>query len=161
MNYTHGEMLDLTGMSVKVDYDDGTDSTVLPADFANYGINANPAHGTVLSRTLHDGKPVAVSCGDFSQNTATLTIGKAGDNTGIQNNFSTASISLTALPNPTVGELKIEKAGQIIENEKIEVFNLNGKLVLLPNTNPFNVSALPEGIYVVRVNGETVKVVKK
>jgi len=74
---------------------------------------------------------------------------------------------LVAYPNPTQGELRINNyettfgASQLRGNEMIQVFNLNGKLVLQSNTNPFDMSALPDGMYIIKVNNETVRVTVK
>jgi len=43
---------------------------------------------------------------------------------------------------------------------KIQVFDLNGVLVMQPETNPFDMSILPQGMYFIRVNGKTAKVIK-
>jgi len=74
--------------------------------------------------------------------------------------------TLTAYPNPTSGQLIINNeqaafgASQLIIN-KIQVFDLNGKLVLQPTTNSFDISHLPNGTYMVKVNEEVIKIVKK
>ena len=73
--------------------------------------------------------------------------------------------SLTAFPNPTSGQLIINNeqttfgASQLTINN-IQVFDLNGKLVLQPTTNPFDMSRLPNGTYMIKVNNETIKIVK-
>ncbi len=70
--------------------------------------------------------------------------------------------SLVAYPNPTQGELTVSQGFTQSETlTEIQVFDLKGKLVLQPTENPFDMSALPKGVYLVKVNGETVKVVKK
>ena len=74
--------------------------------------------------------------------------------------------TLTAYPNPTRGQLIINNeqttfgASQLIIN-KIQVFDLNGKLILQPTTNSFDISHLPNGTYMVKVNEEVIKVVKR
>ena len=67
--------------------------------------------------------------------------------------------SLKAYPNPTHGLVTIDH--EQLSTGKVQVFDMYGKLVLLPVTNPFDMSALPNGMYVIKVNGETVKIVKK
>jgi len=75
--------------------------------------------------------------------------------------------TLMAYPNPTRGQLIINSSTSLTNlNEQliinsIQVFDLNGKLVLQPNTNSFDISHLPNGVYMVKVNGEVIKVVKK
>jgi len=69
-------------------------------------------------------------------------------------------------PNPTTGELKIKneklRMGDI---ENIEIFDADGRLVgAYPCDRPdttINISHLIEGIYFLKINGETIKVIKK
>ena len=70
------------------------------------------------------------------------------------------SATLIAYPNPTNGELRIENL-QIDDSQLIQVFDMNGALMLQTVENPFDVSALSNGVYLVKANGETMKVVKK
>ena len=76
--------------------------------------------------------------------------------------------ALTAYPNPTQGKVTIQQKGNLVspQNEssgkmKIQVFDVYGVLVLQPETNPFDMSALHDGLYFINVNGETTKVIKK
>ncbi len=74
--------------------------------------------------------------------------------------------SLSVYPNPTQGEVTVSQgiSQGFTSSEtltEIQVFDLKGKLVLQPTENPFDMSALPQGMYVIKVNGQTVKVVKK
>ena len=71
---------------------------------------------------------------------------------------------LTAYPNPTQGKVTILR-GDSAQPEssakpKIQVFDLNGVLVLQPETNPFDMSTLPQGMYFIKMNGKTAKVIK-
>ena len=43
---------------------------------------------------------------------------------------------------------------------KIQVYDVNGVLVMQSETNPFDMSVLPEGIYFIKVNGISVKIIK-
>jgi len=74
LTYTHGDALDLNGLVVTMVYDDGTEEDAAFGEFASKGITAAPAHGTALSRSTHNGQPVAVSCGGFSAWTENLTV---------------------------------------------------------------------------------------
>jgi len=80
-----------------------------------------------------------------------------------------------AYPNPTKGKvtlLGMNEAGSknelplgFVQNQssgklKIQVFNIYGVLVMQPETNPFDMRTLPEGLYFITVNGETAKVLK-
>jgi len=76
LKYTHGDALDLTGLSVILTHDDNTTEIVKFADFGDI-IYANPPNGETLSRTLHNGKPVKVSTGIHNAYTDVLTVNKA------------------------------------------------------------------------------------
>ncbi|KOS05913.1 hypothetical protein AM493_07615 [Flavobacterium akiainvivens] len=74
----------------------------------------------------------------------------------------------TIAPNPVADVLNISAADGSIDNVIISIYDLLGKEVLKTNTNiaaSYNVSALPSGIYVVKVQSPTassvVKVVKQ
>ena len=66
-------------------------------------------------------------------------------------------------PNPTTGELKIKN--EELGMGDIEIFDANGRLVgVYPCGRPvttINISHLVEGIYFLKINGETVKIIKK
>ena len=74
LTYTHNEHLDLTGLVVTLTYDDTTTEDVSAANFIGKNINANPAHGNILARAAHNGKPIAITYGNFSQNTNNLIV---------------------------------------------------------------------------------------
>jgi len=76
MTYTHGDTLNLAGLSVELTYDDNTTEIVELAGFGDI-ISANPADSDTLSRTIHNGKPVEVSIGIRHTDTAPLTVSKA------------------------------------------------------------------------------------
>ncbi|GBU28183.1 hypothetical protein R84B8_01741 [Treponema sp. R8-4-B8] len=75
--YTHGDTLDLSGLSVKLTLEDDTTEIVDLADFESKTISSDPADGDTLSHTAHDNKPVTVSIGGHHVNTADLTVNKA------------------------------------------------------------------------------------
>ena len=106
--YTHGDMLDLSGLSVKLTYDDYTTEDVALAGFTAKNISANPANGSTLSRTTHNNKPVKVSIDDHSVNTDNLTVNKAkGAPVGTPvaaGNASSLSITVTAVTEPGNGQ---------------------------------------------------------
>ena len=69
--------------------------------------------------------------------------------------------ALTAYPNPTKGKVTIQQnVNESSGKTTIQVFDINGSLVMQPETNPFDMSALPKGTYLIRMNGETAKVIK-
>jgi hypothetical protein len=71
--------------------------------------------------------------------------------------------SIKIYPNPTKGELRIENVELTIEN--IILFDVFGKELMKINSAQkeiaIDVSHLPTGIYFLRVNGESFKVVKE
>ena len=74
--YTHGDTLDLSGLSVTLTYDDDTSEIIALNNFGDI-ISANPANGTTLSHTAHDNQPVKVSTGRHDAYTDSLTVNKA------------------------------------------------------------------------------------
>ena len=89
----------------------------------------------------------------------TLDNGKKWRTCPIRLNLQQTS-SLMVYPNPTQGLLSISNDEQLFTG-KIQVFNVYGSLVLQPYTNPFDMSGLPEGVYVIKVDNETISVVVK
>jgi hypothetical protein len=76
LSYTHGDTLELTGLSVKLTYNDAAEETVSVDDFESKNISTNPADGSSLTAS-QSGDAVTVSCGSFSVNAGTLTVEKA------------------------------------------------------------------------------------
>jgi len=74
--YTHGDTLDLTGLSVKLIYDDDTSEIFALEHFGDI-ISENPANGSPLSHTAHNNQPVKVSAGRHNADTDKLTVNKA------------------------------------------------------------------------------------
>ncbi|MDR3266334.1 MAG: T9SS type A sorting domain-containing protein [Tannerella sp.] len=72
--------------------------------------------------------------------------------------------SINFYPNPVVnGELKIENSG-LKTGDIIQIYDINGKNIVncqLSIINSINVSALPSGIYFVKIGNKTEKFVKK
>ena len=73
-----------------------------------------------------------------------------------------------ATQNPTQGKVTVLSSAETgaMPNESsgkasIQVYDMNGAIVMQPETNPFDMSALPQGMYFIKVNGEAVKVIKK
>lgn len=88
LSYTTGQTLDLSGLSVTVQHNDGTSDTIA----WNEGkLTADPAAGTALTVTGHNGKSITIRYGGHSATTnpltvtkgtqATLTIEAVGDKT--------------------------------------------------------------------------------
>ena len=74
LSYTSGQKLDLSGLSVQVNYNDNTNEMIL---WESGKLTADPAQGTVLTVTGHSGKTVTISYGGKTAKTDALTVGKA------------------------------------------------------------------------------------
>ena len=61
MDYSFGETLDLSGWSSLTVHYEGTDDTKEVAWSADSGIIADPANGTALYASQHNGKPVTIT----------------------------------------------------------------------------------------------------
>ena len=73
--YTHGDLLDLTGLLVTLAYDDATTEDVAAADFTAKNITAHPAQGNDVVHSTHNGKPVTITYGELpSLSTGNLTV---------------------------------------------------------------------------------------
>ncbi len=64
---------------------------------------------------------------------------------------------LHAYPNPTTGELNIENA----KGAEVSLYNMNGILQLRTHESRINIETYPAGVYFLRTEAESVKVVKK
>lgn len=73
--YFVGDTLDLSGIEVKINYSNATDTTVGLSDFGAYGLSANPSGGTLLNAD-HNGTPVTVTLGStgLSATTSNLSV---------------------------------------------------------------------------------------
>lgn len=66
---------------------------------------------------------------------------------------------LNVYPNPTTGELKIEN-GKWKTGTKAGLFNLMGQKVFETTETEFSIGHLPAGVYLLKTNGQTAKIVK-
>ncbi|MDL2243130.1 T9SS type A sorting domain-containing protein, partial [Bacteroidales bacterium OttesenSCG-928-K03] len=83
--------------------------------------------------------------------------GAAGINDLIQNNEK-----LKIFPNPTSGQLTVV----IPENQQskfnyIQITDLQGRKVFQTNDTSFNIEHLPSGMYIIKVNNLSTKIVKE
>jgi len=88
-----------------------------------------------------------------------LSDGRKWRTCDIQHTLHSTS-SLKAYPNPTQGQVTLSN-DERLSTGKIQVFDIFGRLVMQPYTNPFDMSHLTEGVYVIKVDGETVRVIVK
>lgn len=73
---------------------------------------------------------------------------------GIADYISALGSTIELAPNPVVDVLNLRVPAEFGTVSKFEVYDLNGKMLLYTPTSTINVSALPAGTYIVKVNGE-------
>ncbi|MDR1543831.1 MAG: T9SS type A sorting domain-containing protein [Prevotellaceae bacterium] len=102
--------------------------------------------------------------GNISENGVSLTVSTTGGTTDLG---KISENSIVIYPNPVTTELQITNY-ELKENEKIEIFDVSGRGVVwamraLPirETQTINVSALPQGIYFIKIGTKTAKFIKK
>lgn len=74
LTYTHGDLLDLSGLVATLTYDDSTTENVLFSDFTTMGITTSPPNNTQLSHTANNNLPVTLSINSLTENTGVLTV---------------------------------------------------------------------------------------
>jgi len=75
LTYTHGEALNLTGLAVTLDYEDGSGVDFTFDEFASKNISINYAHDTALVHLTHNGEHLAITYGSFApQDAGTLIV---------------------------------------------------------------------------------------
>ena len=83
----------------------------------------------------------------------------------VENETGVAEIiaeKISVYPNPTGGTLKIESSD--LQVEKVEIYDITGKIVLTSNETTINISHFSAGTYFVKIktdNGELIKTVMK
>jgi len=145
-------------------YRDGTllASNISATSYTDKGFNTNQGH-TWSVRVLCEGggeSPLA-------------SVSKEGCKVGIKENVNN-TISVT--PNPTTGEFKVSGLkfnDRLLSEVEVEIYDMTGRPVgaycIRPNIPPsggteggcIDISHLPAGIYFLRIDGQTVKIVKK
>ena len=123
---------------------DGDDTTYALADIKRIDVNTT---GTSASMTvvLNDGTEEGI----FSK----LLFAK--DITSIE---GIGEVSVYVYPNPVSNTLNIQG---VDETASLSVFNLSGKCILLDKGTELDVTSLQQGTYILRVNNQYVKFIKK
>jgi len=76
-SYTHGDVLDLSGLAIKTTYDDGTTATRTIFEFLEYGGNINIAdHEEPITHAEHNGFALKASLNAFEVAIGTLSVAK-------------------------------------------------------------------------------------
>jgi len=139
----------------------------LDSTFGNAGIVVTPVgnHNTDLyyikcALALQtDGKIIAAGVSAFNNNYDFALVRYHNDNTLGINKIGNKNTEINIFPNPTTGKIYLSVNANII------LTDLLGKLLLeQKNTNQLDISALPSGIYILRVghsNQQTFKVIKE
>ena len=83
--------------------------------------------------------------------------------------FGTTSVSeintvgISVFPNPATDKIKIESPVSL-DNSAVEIYSISGKLVIKTSLNSkseINISNLPNGIYIIKINSKTVNFAKR
>ncbi len=74
LTYTAGQTLNLSGLVVTLDYNDGSTLDVDYEDFSFRNITANPTQGTAMAVATHHNQPVTLTCNGKSATTRNLTV---------------------------------------------------------------------------------------
>jgi len=101
LEYTHGEALNLTGLSIIFTYNDATTLTVPLAQFAANNVTTTPANNSTLSRSDHNNVPIIIIYNNSAIRASTnqLNITKAaGAAVASQNPSFVSGNSYTASP---------------------------------------------------------------
>ncbi len=77
LSYTHGDILNLTNVKVKLTYINNSEKTISFNDFAANNIVFNFPNGTVINRSMHNGRIIKVSCGDVYAESESLAVEQA------------------------------------------------------------------------------------
>jgi hypothetical protein len=89
-----------------------------------------------------------------AQNTYTVVVTRENGSS-----LSTIEVSTRVYPNPASDKVVIETAGKAIP--EIKLYDLQGKLLLQTQSKEINVSGLEAGAYLLKVNDQPVKLIKK
>ncbi|MFT5858037.1 MAG: PKD repeat protein [Flavobacteriaceae bacterium] len=138
--------------------------------FTNYSFDLSAYDGTVFNLTIEGSHKYNINFGSTNSGSATMI-----DNFTIDGVEDPSQVGLTELgasmirtyPNPTNGQLMIQSVNVITDQP--EVLSLNGQVLssqvnlVRTSTNAFkcDLSSLADGIYLINVGDEVVRVVRK
>lgn len=84
---------------------------------------------------------------------------------GVKENEITENSNFSINPNPSKSSINIIKQNELVNEDEIKIFDVNGKLVKKVNTKKtqvnINISDLSQGVYFVKIGSESKKFVKK
>ena len=124
---------------------DGNETTYLLADVQRIEVQANDVQGkmTILQK---DGNKV----GNYQKILFATSI-----STSLEEN---KELQIFVFPNPVSHTLNIQG---VDENTSLEVYNLTGKSVIKDKGIELDVTSLNQGTYILRINNQYVKFIKK
>jgi len=73
-NYTHGDVLDLSGIAIRLGHDDSTTKFIYVNDLAAENITTVPAHGNSLVYLTHNNNPITINYGELTTKTTNTLI---------------------------------------------------------------------------------------
>jgi hypothetical protein len=158
--YVTGQTLNLSGLIVRITYDDSTHRDIAFAGFAAAGITTSPTNDTILSIAMHHGNPVTVTFGNFTATTNNLTV-TTSTQTSIH--ITRAAINVTtpitgAVPNTTatgVGDFTIGNVTWTPAHNPFQALTTYTASVTLTANAGFTFA----GITNVTINGQAANVV--
>jgi len=74
LDYIHTETLNLAGLVVTLTYEDDSTEDIAFDGFAGKNMETVPAHGQMLSRSEHDGRPVVIKHGSLAEATDNVSV---------------------------------------------------------------------------------------
>jgi len=93
----------------------------------------------------------------MSENTYYQNIYTVEVNRGVTDVNNPTTETLRVYPNPTQGVVHVENA----DGQEIVLYDALGKWVTQTKENYIDLSAYPKGVYMLRVGGNTVKILKQ
>jgi hypothetical protein len=140
LTYTHGDILDLSGLIVTLTFEDDIDDTedIETDDFWEYGLTVIPSDGAVLSHTLHNDKPVEVKYGSHTLLTDNLTVYKK--NLTVTGAMVTKQYDGTNTVNPDSGTIIFSG---IVNGESVSVTGITAEYTGVDaGTTTINISSI-------------------
>jgi alpha-beta hydrolase superfamily lysophospholipase len=165
------EFNDSLQTSTRVDYNQDCTLNPIPVITDNSGDLTSSTTGVSYQWYL-DGNPISNS------NTQTITATQDGDYTvevtyanGCPETSAPYTVTTTSIanyglknfkvyPNPTKGLINVE--GIVLKNVEVQLYNLVGEFIAnysIDNNETINLSALPEGVYLLKVNGKVNRII--
>ena len=135
----------------------GADSTVTWSVAGGVNMTGITAGGLLSVAAAETADSLTVTATSVYDNTQSATTTVTVTSAATAAEKTTGAPTLSAYPNPTTGVVYVENNG----NSEVALYDIGGKLLLRTAGSAIDLSALPGGVYVVKVGGKTAKVVKQ